>query len=267
MSWRTVFSQPYFERVCEDEIHTPKVGTWESFETPETSKFDRRGQNTLPWSVFYIIGNLLKCKCPKWARMGHLDICSTSYSKKNGRESNWQFDSRPLKVGNQLELVACRQSATHHWKALEESYKFSLDLIPIRGWSKKLWPHNVPRVQTGTVSGLLLGNPGTKSHSDVGVAEKHKVYYMGEGGGFPRVRAVVSQVSPELPMACTSTKGVPKNELTNLMVGLMQVRVNKWSFSLFLVPSRSFNTPLLPFLVLRTKSVPEVLHNLTVWIS
>jgi len=38
---------------------------------------------------------------------------------------------------------------------------------------------------------------------------------------------VVSQVSPELPMACLSTKGVPKNELTNLLVGLMQVRVSE----------------------------------------
>jgi hypothetical protein len=46
---------------------------------------------------------------------------------------------------------------------------------------------------------------------------------MGEGGGFPRVRAVVSQVSPELPVACPSTKGAPECELTNKLVGLMQV--------------------------------------------
>jgi len=39
---------------------------------------------------------------------------------------------------------------------------------------------------------------------------------MGEGDGFPRVRAVMSLVSPELPMACSSTKGVPKCKLTNL---------------------------------------------------
>jgi len=42
-------------------------------------------------------------------------------------------------------------------------------------------------VQIGTVSRLLLGKPGTKSHSDVGAVERHKIYYMGEGGGFPRV--------------------------------------------------------------------------------
>ncbi len=39
---------------------------------------------------------------------------------------------------------------------------------------------------------------------------------MGEGGGFFRAQVVVSFVSPELPLACPSTKGVPKCELTNL---------------------------------------------------
>jgi hypothetical protein len=60
----------------------------------------------------------------------------------------------------------------------------------------------------------------------VGAAERHKVYYMGEGGGFPRVRFVVNHVSPKLPVACPSTKGAPESELTNLLVGLMQVRVS-----------------------------------------
>jgi hypothetical protein len=36
-----------------------------------------------------------------------------------------------------------------------------------------------------TVSELLLGSPETKSHLDVGATERHRVYYMGEGGGFP----------------------------------------------------------------------------------
>jgi hypothetical protein len=49
---------------------------------------------------------------------------------------------------------------------------------------------------------------------------------MGEGGGFSRARVVVSLVNPKLPMACLSTKGVLKCELTNLLVGLMQVQVS-----------------------------------------
>jgi hypothetical protein len=34
-------------RECEDETHTPKIGTWESYGTPEALEFDCRGQNTL----------------------------------------------------------------------------------------------------------------------------------------------------------------------------------------------------------------------------
>ncbi len=71
------------------------------------------------------------------------------------------------------------------------------------------------------VSGLPLGSPGTKSHSNVGAAGRHKEYYMGEGGGFPRVRAVVNLMSPELPVACPSTKGALEMVLTNLLIGLV----------------------------------------------
>jgi hypothetical protein len=169
--------------------------------------------------VFYIIGNLLKRRCRKWACISHFDIYSTSYGKKKGRESNCQFDSRTLKVRNRLDPGACRWSATHCWKDLDKSYKFALDLIPIEGLNKELWLRKVARVQTGTVSGPLLGSPGIKSHLDAGAVERRKGYYMGEGGGFPRIRAVVSLVSPELPVACPSTKGAPKSELTNLLVG------------------------------------------------
>jgi hypothetical protein len=176
---------------------------------------------------FILLEKVLKCRCLNWPCMNHLDICNTSYGRKKGRESNWQFDFRPLKVGNRPNPGACRQSATHHWKALEESYKFSLDLIPIKGLSKKLWMPKVPGVQTGTISRLPLGSPGTKGHLDVAPVEGRRVYYMGEGGGFPRVRVVVSQVSLELPVACPSTKGALECELTNLLVSWMQVRVSE----------------------------------------
>jgi hypothetical protein len=76
---------------CEDETHTPKMGTWESFGTPKTSEFNCRGQKTSYWGVPYIIGKILKCRCQKWACMGHLDICSTRYGKKKSQESNLQL--------------------------------------------------------------------------------------------------------------------------------------------------------------------------------
>jgi hypothetical protein len=69
---------------CEDETHTPKVGDLESSGTPECLKFNSKGQNTLPWGVLSVIGKVLKCKCPEWPRIGHLDICSPSYGQKKG---------------------------------------------------------------------------------------------------------------------------------------------------------------------------------------
>ncbi len=46
----------------------------------------------------------------------------------------------------------------------------------------------------GTISGLQLGSPGKKSHLDVVPETWRREYYMGEGGGFPQVRAVVCLV-------------------------------------------------------------------------
>jgi hypothetical protein len=76
-------------------------------------------------------------------------------------------------------------------------------------------------VQTVAVSGLLFGSPETKSHLDVGAARRHKEHYMGEGGGFPWIRALVNLVNPKLPVACPNTKGAPEIVLTNMLVGLM----------------------------------------------
>jgi hypothetical protein len=70
--------------------------------------------------------------------MSHLDIYSTSYGKKKGQESNWHFDSRPLKVRNRPDPDACRWSAKHRWKALNESYNVASNLIPIGVLSKEL---------------------------------------------------------------------------------------------------------------------------------
>jgi hypothetical protein len=193
---------------CEVATHTPENGTWESSGTFENSELDRKNQNTLHWNALYIVGKVLKCRCPKWPHISHLDICSTSYGRKEGRESNWQFDSRPLKVRNRFDPGVCKWSATHCWKALKESYKFTLNLIPIRGLNKKLWMPKVLRVQTKIVSRLRFGSPWKKCHSDASAAERHREYYMGEGGGFPRVQAVVNQVSPRLPMAWPNTKSV-----------------------------------------------------------
>ncbi len=137
-------SQPHFGiSVWGWKAHTPKSGKLESSETPENSELEFRGQNTLHCCVPYTIGKVLKCRCPKWPRMSHLDICSPSYGQKRGRESNWQFDSRPLKLGNQPLPDVWSRSATWRWKFLDESYNFGSNLVPIRTWGEKLWTPKV----------------------------------------------------------------------------------------------------------------------------
>jgi hypothetical protein len=69
-------------------------------------------------------------------------------------------------------------------------------------------PESPNRDNFGTVSGFHFGSLGTKSHVGVGVVEQRRKYHMGEGGGFPRARAVVSQMSPRLLVACPNIKRV-----------------------------------------------------------
>jgi hypothetical protein len=47
-----------------------------------------------------------------------------------------------------------------------------------------------------------------KYHLDDGPMASYKIYYKGEGGGFPQVQAVVSFVSPSLPVVHPNTKSV-----------------------------------------------------------
>jgi len=62
-------------------------------------------------------------------------------------------------------------------------------------WQSGVMSSQSPGTPTGIVSGLQLGSPGKKSHLDVVPEMWRKEYYMGEGGGFPRVQAVVCLVA------------------------------------------------------------------------
>jgi hypothetical protein len=181
---------------CEGEAHTPKSAKLESSRTPENSERNYRGQISSHLSALGVIEKVLKCKCPKWPCIGHLDICSPHYGQKKGRESNWQFDSRPLKVRNRPVFDMRSRSATWRWKALFEGYKFGSDLVPIGGRGVKLCSSKVPGLQPETVSGLHFGSPGKKNHSDATFVGKHREYYREYGGGISRTRAVVCHVSP-----------------------------------------------------------------------
>ncbi len=129
--------------------NTSKVGDLKSSGTPECLEFDSRDQNTSHWGVLNVIEKVLKRRYRKWPRIGHLDICSPSYGQKKGRESNWQFDSRSLKVGNRPFSDLRIENATWRWKDLDEGYNFGLDLVAIGLCNRELWAFKVPGLQPG----------------------------------------------------------------------------------------------------------------------
>jgi len=88
---------------------------------------------------------------------------------------------------------------TYCWKVLDEGYNFVLDLISIKGLHKKFWGPKIVKVLVVGILGLPLGSLMTKCHLDVGLVGSDRVYYKGEGGGFPQVWAMVSLVNPNCP--------------------------------------------------------------------
>jgi len=184
--------------------------------------------------------------------MTNLNIWNTSYDQKKSRKSNWQFDSRPLKVKNRPNLLANRWCVIYHWIALDEGYNFALYIISIQGLHMNLWAPKVVRVPTLTILKLSLGSPGTKCPSDVRLLERRKVYYKGEGGGFPQVWAVASLVSLSCPWFVLTPK-VLQLCTTHLVLVLCKFVWVVEAYQFFLVLSWSSSTPLYPSKVLRAK--------------
>jgi hypothetical protein len=91
-----------------------------------------------------------------------------------------------------------------------------------------------------------------KSHLDVALVERCKVYYKGEGGGFPQVWAVVSLVCPSCPWFVLAPKVLQLCTNHFVLVLCRSVWVIE-ACHFFLVPSRSSSTPLYPFIVLQVR--------------
>jgi hypothetical protein len=180
--------QTFTTFTSKNKIHSSYIRKNYSNAQNVVKKLAQKNLNKIITTRFiYIIGKLLKHKCLKWARMTHSDIWNTSYGQKKGRESNWQFDSWPLKVGNRFDFLACRWRTTYRWKV----FRWGLQLW-FRPHFNRRFAHKVMGPQS--LGSLNFGNFETpiweswdKIHLDVGFVERHNVYYTGEGVGFPQV--------------------------------------------------------------------------------
>jgi hypothetical protein len=95
-------------------------------------------------------------------------------------------------------------------------------------------------------------SPGTNCHLDVGLVERQRVYYKGEGGSFPQVRAVVSLVSLSCPWLVLTSK-VFELCINHFVLVLCRSMWVVEACQFFLIPSRSSSMPLYPSKVLRTR--------------
>jgi hypothetical protein len=213
ISWLNV-SQPHFGQSGRMQLPLPKVETWSPPGLPKIQKAIWRVKSPRLWRVLYINGKLLKRTCPKWPRIAHLDICSPSYGQKKGRESNWQFDSGPLKVWNLPLPDVSSKIATWRWKDFDENYNFGLGLVLIWVWGEEIWPSKVPGLQPGTVSGLQLGSLGKKRSFGCSLGgELQRILYRGRWW-LPPSPGRGESSSPKCPWLVPTPKGVPECELT-----------------------------------------------------
>jgi hypothetical protein len=178
-----------------------KPNTWkkwdlESFGTPKCLELDSKGQNTSHWGVLGVLGKVLKPRYRKCPRIGNSDISSPIYGQKKGRESNWQFDSRPLKVRNRCLPDVRFGSPIRRWKDLDEGYNFGSDLVAIQLCSRELWRFKVPRVPPGQFRDSISGVPEICAIWMPPPWRAAKNTIGSKVVGYSRVRAMVSLVCP-----------------------------------------------------------------------
>ncbi len=151
--------------------------------------------------------------------LANLDICTPSYGQKKGRELNWQFDSRPVKVKNRPLSDVRIESATWRWKDLDEGYNFGSNLVPIRFCSRELWAPKVPGLQPGQFRDnfeTLTWESREKEPFGCSLSKAlQKILYGGRWWLPPSPGRGESCVS-KCPWLVPTPKGVPECELTTL---------------------------------------------------
>ncbi len=141
-------------------------------------------------------------------------------------------------------------SKLRDWRSTQEVMR--LQSSTIEGLHKKLCAFKIAGVPIVAISGLPLGSLMTKSHLDVAPVERHRIYYKGEGGGFPQVQAVVNLVCPGCPWLVLAPKVLQLCTNHFVLVLCRSVRMSK-ACHFFLVLSQSSSTPLYPSIVLRAR--------------
>ncbi len=167
--------------------------------------------------------------------------CSFEHLKHN----LWAKEGRGVKLAVWLLTIKSRESTSSRHPIWECDTTLESSRRELKLWCWEIWASKVPGLQPRTVSGLQLRSPWKNNQLDVISVVSCRIYYKGEGGGCPQVRAVVNLVCPCCPWLVLAPKVFQLCTNHFVWVVCRPVWVSE-ACQLFLVPSRSSNTPLYP---------------------
>jgi hypothetical protein len=119
--------------------------------------------------------------------------------------------------------VACKILLESCWWGIQLCFRPHLNQ---RSTRKVMCPQSCGSPNFGNF-GTPTWSPGTKWHLGASPMARHKVYYKGEGGGFPQVWAMVNLVNLCLHVARSCTK-VFQLCTNQLVVWFVKVHVSNW---------------------------------------
>ncbi len=110
----------------------------------------------------------------------------------------------------------------HYWKVVNKGYNFAFDLIAIGGLHRKLCALKVVRIPIVRISGE------SQDKKPFGCGPRGELQSILYGGRWwlPPSSGRGESCESRIARGCLSTKGAPKSDLTNWVVGLMQVRIS-----------------------------------------
>ncbi len=177
--------------------NTPKVGDLESSGTPECLEFDSKAQNTSHWGVLGVIGKVSKRRYRKWPRIGHLDICSSSYGQKKGWKSVWLPTTKSREsTRSRRALGECDTSFEKSQQGLQYWFRPRPNPRSGRGVMVVQSPGSPTRTHSRQLQDSISGLPG-KSDIRMPLPRANAEYTIGNKVvAYSRVQAVVSLVCP-----------------------------------------------------------------------
>jgi hypothetical protein len=188
-----MMSQPHFGLSVRMQLTFRKVGKWSPLGLPKTQKTIWGVKSPCFGAIFISMKRSWSVDAQNGLALAIWTFAAKLWAKEGPgvKLPVWLLTTKSREL---TSSQCCLKECNWHWKDLDESYNFGLDLVLIWVRGEELWPSKVLGLQPGTVSRFQLGSPGKKNHLDVASAKSCRVYYMGEGGGFPQVQAVVSLV-------------------------------------------------------------------------